>query len=97
MDKYEIHNLAIAKILEEYSWESIEWMFKPQSQFELFCRFDLDGMKKVVSDWVAHQTDNGNFRLSRDIQPHYHVMLKVIELEEFYKKIKSTYEKNRHA
>lgn len=71
----------------EVSWESVEFLFRPNNMFELLLRFsDLEGMRKKVGEWHCDNSPSAmphRFRL-----PYLAQMNRAIDVEEFYRKIK---------
>ena len=87
MTRDEIMQLAADKAVREFSWEGIEWLFQPQSMFELLLRIDLDGMEKKVTDWFFDMSPDA---VPHRFRPHYlGVMQQAIEVEKFYRLLKA--------
>lgn len=82
--------MAAEKAIKELSWDSIEWLFKPVTMFELFLRFDLGGMKAKDTEWIID--DSPGAMPFRHRPPFATQMRRAIEVEEFYLKLKVLHE-----
>jgi len=86
MTQNDVMQMAADKAAQEVSDKDLEWLFKPQTVFELFLRLDFEGMKKKVDEWFCD--------MSPTAMPHrfrgepLRIMHRAIEVEEFYRQIK---------
>lgn len=86
MDTNELMELGAEKALREYSWDSIEYLFKPTNQGELLLRFDFHGTKSLLLDGLTSDApDAMPFRFRT---PYFDAWKYAIAKEEFYRKIK---------
>lgn len=92
MDRDEIMQLAAEKAVCELSWDSIEFLFRPATMLELFLRFDFDGMQQKIYDWAG---DNSPDALPHRFRPApFSLMLRAIEVEKFYHKLKALHDES---
>ena len=92
MTQQEIMQMAAEKAVNELSWKSIEFLFQPTNMLELYLRLDLDGMRQKIHDWA--NDDSPNAMPHRFRPKHLKQMLRAIEVEEFYQKMKSIRDKS---
>ncbi len=86
MTQDELMTLAAEKAVKELSWESIEFLFRPQTQLELFLRLDFEGMKQKINEWWADDSpDAMPFRFRAEPG---RLMDAAVKREEFYRKVK---------
>ena len=87
MDRDELMQLAAEKAVLELDWKSIEFLFQPVTMLELLLRLDLDGMQQKIHDWANDDSPNA---MPHRFRPEpLKQMLRAIEVEEFYRKLKS--------
>jgi hypothetical protein len=87
----EMMELAADKAIHEMSWESIEWLFQPVTQFELLVRIDLEGMREAAAKWLADDSPDAMPHRFRD-EP-YAIMQAAIRREEFYREMEAAKER----
>jgi hypothetical protein len=86
MDREELMQLAAEKAVGEMSWESIEFLFRPATMLELLLRMDLAGMQQKIYEWVG---DDGPTACPRRFRSEpFSAMLRAIEVEKFYRRLK---------
>ena len=86
MDTNELMELGAEKALREYSWDSIEHLFKPTNQGELLLRLDFRGTKSLLLDSLIDNSPDAT--LFRFKSPYFGAWKYAIAKEEFYRKIK---------
>lgn len=79
MDLQNLIEQAFDDVFEKYSWEAIEFLFRPTNHLELFLRINFDGT-------VAWLKDLGYY-------PHNAYVKTTIEMEHFYRSLAAEYEK----
>jgi hypothetical protein len=82
VDKKELMSMPAEKAIEECSWESIEFLFKPTTVFELLLRSDLTGMCKIIHDGVSN-CDDPPISIEE-----YDIISDAIDIEKFYRELK---------
>jgi hypothetical protein len=88
MDRDELMQLAADKAIHEVSWESIEFLFRPATMMELLLRMDLEGMRAKIYEWAG---DDSPDALPHRFRPEpFRLMLRAIQVEEFYRMLKAT-------
>lgn len=93
MDRDTLMQLAAEKAVDELSWESIEFLFRPTNQFELLLRLDFDGMRHRVNLWWTDESpDAMPFRFRGEAGAP---MERAIKTEEFYRRMKAIRHENR--
>ena len=86
MTRDELMAMAVDKAAKELTPESIEFLFRPSTMFELLLRADFDGMKAKFFEWASDESPNA--------MPHrfrgegYRLGKRAIEVEKFYRAIK---------
>lgn len=85
MTQDELMIKAAEKVVAEESPESIEFLFRPITAFELFLRLDLEGMKKKVREWISD--DDPWAMPHRHRYEPYAIMRRAIQVEEFYQTV----------
>ncbi len=83
--------LAASKALQELSWESIEFLFRPRTMLELLLRIDFDGMVQKIHDWCGD--DSPSAMPHRFRSPYVAEMMHIIEIEKFYQTLKKLVQK----
>ena len=74
---------AVAKVAREVSRESIEFLFRPSTMFEMFLRIDLDKMRAKITEWFW---DDSPSAMPHRFRPPYLAQMKrAVEVEEFYR------------
>ena len=82
MNVNDLIKLSAKKAVQEISWESIEFLFKPSNTLELLLRIDFDGMSKKITDFLIDESPDAiPFRFRRKQSPE---LIRAIELEKFY-------------
>ena len=85
MTTEELMKLSAEKALQELSWDSIEYLFRPINGVELLLRIDFEGMKGKINDWI---TDNSPGAMPHRFRPPYiSQLLGTIKREEFYREM----------
>ena len=91
MNTEELMDMAVDKAINEVSWKSIEFLFKPMNQGELLLRLDFNGMKNRVYEAFADKAPNA---MPHRFRSEYWPMWKrAIWKEEFYIKLKKEHDK----
>ena len=91
MDREEIMQMAAEKAANELDWESIEFLFRPSNQLELWLRLDFEGMKKKIAQWWADDSPSAMpFRFRH--KGGGDAMDMAVKVEEFYRRIKAIHE-----
>lgn len=85
MTRDELIRLSAEKVLREESWESIEYLFKPVTAFELLLRLDFEGMQKKISDWFFD--DSPDAMPHRFRSPYLAQMQAAVDVEKFYREM----------
>lgn len=86
MTRDELMTMAASKAAQELTQESIDFLFRPSTLFELLLRSDFDGTVKVFYEAMAddspaampHRFRDGPYRLGKHM----------IDVERFYRAIK---------
>lgn len=83
MDRDEIMQLAADKAIKELSWDSIEFLFRPATLFELLLRTDFDNMVQKTNEWVADPSilPWNSYYSSEQLR----IIRRAIQVEEFYR------------
>lgn len=92
MTRDELMQMAAEKAINEISWESIEFLFRPSTMFELLLRTDFEGTKSIVTKWATD--DNPSATPYRLRATPLRIMHQCIEVEEFYRKLKNLHEQS---
>lgn len=90
MTREELMQLAAEKAISEVSWDSIEFLFRPSTMFELLLRVDFEGTKSLVERWVCDDGPSAMPHRFRSVP--LNIMRKHIEIEEFYRKLRELHE-----
>lgn len=90
MDRDELMQLAAEKAVHEMSWESIEFLFRPSNMLELLLRLDFKGMEQKIFEWAGDNSPTAMPHRFRG-EPLSH-MLRTIEIEKFYRRLRSLHE-----
>ena len=85
MTTEELMKLSAEKALQELSWDSIEFLFRPANGAELLLRLDFEGMKKKILDWCSD--DSPDAMPYRFRPPYVSELLGLIKREEFYREM----------
>jgi hypothetical protein len=86
MTRNELMTMAAEKAAKEVSLESIEFLFRPATLFELLLRSDFDGTVQKFHEALA---DDGPDAMPHRLRSsHCAVGLRTIEVERFYREIK---------
>ena len=91
MTTEELMQLSAEKAVQEMSWESIEYLFRPTTMLELLLRIDFDGMKGKIYAWMSDDSPRAMPHRFRD--PYVAPLLTAIKVEEFYHAMKAAHDK----
>lgn len=92
MDRNELMQKAANKAVQELSWESIEFLFRPITGVDLLLRLNFEGMKQKIYDWCS---DNSPSAMPHRFRPPYvSELLRAIKREEFYREMKTAKDKH---
>jgi len=72
--------MSAEKAIDELSWESIEFLFKPQTTLELLLRQDFENTKKQVLEILLKE-----YFIPRPNNARFNDFVKAIKVEEFYR------------
>jgi hypothetical protein len=90
MDREQLMQMAAEKAVNEVEWESIEFLFRPSNQLELWLRLDFEGMKKKIAQWWADDSPGAMpFRFRRKEGAP---LSRAVRVEEFYRRLKAIHE-----
>ncbi len=92
METAELMQLSAIKALDEVSWESIEYLFKPTTFGELLCRLCLEDVKQKAHEWI--HTTHPSAMPHRFRGPYIRELNLVIQREEFYRAMKELHDAN---
>jgi len=91
MTREELMAMAVEKAAREISLESIEFLFRPATLFEVLLRNDFDGTVRKFWDAVTDSSPNAMPHRIRHVANGEAVRVgsRAIEVEEFYRAIKA--------
>ena len=85
MTRDELMTMAADKAARELSPESIEFLFRPLTAFELLCRIDVDGMERKIGESLQQDS----------VDPYgLAVANRCIQVERFYRQVKANLPKS---
>lgn len=88
MTRCELMQMAADKALQEMSWDSIEFLFRPSTYLELLLRIDFEGMKQKCLEWIGDNSPDAMPHRFRG--PYIEMINRSIEVEEFYRVLKTS-------
>lgn len=73
-------NMSAEKALKQLSWESIEFLFKPQTTLELLLRHNFENTKQYVLEILVKEHD-----INSPNNTMFYDFMRAIKVEEFYR------------
>jgi len=86
MNTEELMKMSAEKAINELTWESIEFLFRPSNQFELLLRHDFESMQQKAIEWIGDNSPSAMPHRFRG--PYIQQLTRTIEIEMFYRELK---------
>jgi len=91
MQRDELMKMAADKAVNELTWESIEYLFRPSNVYELLLRIDFEGTVKMTEDAMVDDSPAAMPWCFR--REYYAPTNRAIKVERFYRQCKAAHEK----